>query len=63
MPKILEIITEPDKIYAGEKFKLKIKVNLSVTYKQIKDKGLTYADLKEHKYKDFVMGVEKNAIK
>lgn len=47
--KILETIVEPEKIYAGSTFKLKIKAIRHITYKEAKK--LTYTQLKEYTYK------------
>lgn len=52
MPKIIEKILEPSKIYEGSTFLLKIKVIRYLTYQEVKQKtynetkSFTYAELK-----------------
>lgn len=54
MSKILEIVTEPEKKFAGSTFKLKIKVDKSIRYNELKTK--TCSELKKYKYAQFVKG-------
>lgn len=55
MPKIIEKIVEPGKIFVGSTFKLKVKVINYLTYKELKTKtydyykNLSYKDLKGEK--------------
>lgn len=56
MPKILEIITEPDKIYTGSVFRLKIKAELRVTCKQVKDANLKCSKAKQYKCHEYMIG-------
>ena len=44
--KIIEIITEPSKIFVGSVFKLKTKAVRYITYNELKTKGFTYNNLK-----------------
>ena len=46
--KITEIITEPNKIYVGSTFKLKIKAIRYATYNELKTK--TYNEVKNYTY-------------
>ena len=46
--KIIEIITESDKIYVGSIFKLKIKATRYATYDELKTK--TYNKIKNYTY-------------
>ena len=46
--KIIEIITEPNKIYVGSSFKLKIKAIRYATYNEVKTK--TYNQIKSYTY-------------
>lgn len=48
--KITEIITEPNKIYVGFTFKLKVKVIKYLTYAEVKNK--TYNEIKNYKYSE-----------
>ena len=48
--KIVEIITEPNKIYVGSVFKLKIKAIRYATYEELKPK--TYNEVKTFTYKE-----------
>lgn len=48
--KIVEIITEPNKIYTGSVFKLKIKAIRHATYEELKLK--TYNEVKVFTYKE-----------
>jgi len=48
--KIKEIIVEPEKIYTGSTFKLKIKAIRYMTYDDLKSK--TYNELKEYTYNE-----------
>lgn len=50
MSKIKEVIVEPDKIYVGSTFKLKIKAIRYLTYAEMKSK--TYSYFKTSKYKN-----------
>lgn len=56
MIKILEMITEPDKIFYGSVFKLKIKADLRVTCKQVKDTQLKCIDAKNYKCYEYLIG-------
>ena len=49
MNKITQIIVEPETIYTGSTFLLKIKAIKYLTYQEIKD-NLTYDTLTEHTY-------------
>lgn len=48
--KIVEIITEPNKVYVGSVFKLKIKAIRYATYEELKPK--TYNKVKSFSYKE-----------
>lgn len=48
--KIIEILTEPEKIYSGSSFLLKIKAIRHTTYEELKTK--TYTDVKKYKYNE-----------
>lgn len=48
--KIVEIITEPNKVYVGSVFKLKIKAIRHATYEELKPK--TYNEVKSFSYKE-----------
>ena len=47
--KIKEVIVEPNKIYVGSTFKLKIKAIRYLTYSELKEK-LKYETLKKYSY-------------
>lgn len=49
MKKILEFICEPEKIYVGSTFKIKIKAIQYMTYEDLKRKS--WNDLKKYTYK------------
>ena len=51
MPKIKEIIVEPQKVTVGSVFKLKIKAVRGATYQELKDR-LTYNSLMDYKYSE-----------
>ena len=46
--KIKEVSTEPEIIYTGSKFLLKVKVQEGMTYAELKT--ITYEDLKDYTY-------------
>lgn len=48
--KIVEIITEPNKVYVGSVFKLKIKAIRYMTYDEVKTK--TYNQIKSYTYNE-----------
>lgn len=48
--KIIEILTEPEKIYAGSNFLLKIKAIRYATYEELKTK--TYNEVKNYTYSE-----------
>lgn len=50
MPKIQEIILEPNKIQVGSTFRLKVKAINYLTYKEVRSKNYNY--FKDHKYKE-----------
>lgn len=50
MTKILEIITEPDKITVGSTFKLKVKAIRHIAYEELKAK--TYNQIKQYTYNE-----------
>lgn len=52
MSKIKEIIIEPEKIYSGSIFKLKIKAVRYLTYQELKQKQKNYSNTKKFTYKN-----------
>lgn len=48
--KITEIIVEPNKLYVGSTFRLKVKVTKYVTYSEVKTK--TYNNIKNYTYNE-----------
>lgn len=50
MNKIIEKIIEPNKVYVGSTFKLKIKAIRYMTYREIQNKKYNYID--DFEYKD-----------
>lgn len=51
MSKIKEIIVEPQPLYVNSNFKIKIKVQRGMTFKELKDE-ITFNELKEYSFNE-----------